>query len=243
MINIYAHRGASAYYPENTMLAFEKAVELGANGIETDVQMTSDGVLVLIHDEYVNRTTNGKGLVKDFTYEELKRLDAGSWFDEKYMSEKIPTAKELIIFAKENNIILNLELKNGVVIYPGIEEKLIDMIYKYNYEDQVILSSFNHYSIVHCKEISKQIKTGLLYMAGIYHPEVYCKYTGADALHPYFHSINKEIITDAKNGGILVNPFTVNEEGCMKDLIEAGVDGLITNYPDRLKKILLDFEK
>ena len=243
MIINYAHRGASGYFPENTMLSFRKAIELGATGIETDVQMTSDGVLVLIHDEKVNRTTNGIGLVKDFTYDELNKLDAGSWFDKKYSNEKIPTAKELIIFAKENNMLLNLELKNGIVMYSYLEEKLIDMINTFNYADKVILSSFNHYSIVHCKEISKQIKTGLLYMAGIYHPEVYCKFTGADALHPYFYSINKEIIGDAKNQGILVNPFTVNEENSMKDLIEAGVDGLITNYPDKLKKVLLDYEK
>jgi len=241
MINNYAHRGASAYYPENTMLSFKKALELGANGIETDVQMTSDGVLVLIHDEYVNRTTSGIGLVKNFTYDELNKLDAGSWFNKKYSNEKIPTAQELIVFAKENNLILNLELKNGVIIYPGIEEKLIEMIYKYNYADKVILSSFNHYSIVHCKEISKQIKTGILYMAGIYQPELYCKRIGADALHPYFYSINKEIIDNAKKQGILVNPFTVNEEDVMKDLINAGVDGLITNYPDKLKRVLLEY--
>ncbi|MGH4050776.1 MAG: glycerophosphodiester phosphodiesterase [Clostridium sp.] len=243
MIINYAHRGASGYFPENTMLSFEKALELGANGIETDVQMTSDGVLVLIHDEYVNRTTNGVGLVKDFTYDELNNLDAGSWFDKKYSSEKIPTAEELIIFAKENDILLNLEIKNGVIIYPGIEEKLIEMLHEYKYQDKVILSSFNHYSMVTCKEISKEIKTGLLYMAGLYQPELYCKHTGADALHPLFYSINKEIIDNAKKEGILVNPFTVNEEIHMKNLIAAGVNGLITNYPDKLKRVLMDIKK
>jgi len=243
MIINYAHRGASGYFPENTMLSFRKAIELGATGIETDVQMTSDGVLVLIHDEKVNRTTNGMGLVKDFTYDELNKLDAGSWYNKKYDSEKIPTAKQLIILAKSNNILLNLEIKNGEVTYPGIEEKLIEMLYQYKYEDKVILSSFNHYSMVHCKDISKEIKTGLLYMAGLYQPEIYCKHTGADALHPYFNSLNKEIIDNAKKEGLLVNPFTVNDEACMKSLITAGVDGLITNYPDKLKKVLLDYEK
>ena len=243
MIINYAHRGASGYFPENTMLSFRKAIELGATGIETDVQMTSDGVLVLIHDEYVNRTTNGSGLVKDFTYADLNNLDAGSWFNENYNSEKIPMAEQLIILAKSNNILLNLELKNGEVMYPGIEEKLIEMLCKYKYEDKVILSSFNHYSMVHCKEISKEIKTGLLYMSGLYHPEVYCKHTGADALHPYFCSINKEIIDSAKKEGLLVNPFTVNDEACMKNLIEAGVDGLITNYPDKLKNLLVEIQK
>ena len=243
MIINYAHRGASGYFPENTMLSFRKAIELGATGIETDVQMTSDGVLVLIHDEKVNRTTNGMGLVKDFTYDELNKLDAGSWYNKKYDSEKIPTAKQLIILAKSNNILLNLEIKNGEVTYPGIEEKLIEMLYQYKYEDKVILSSFNHYSMVHCKDISKEIKTGLLYMAGLYQPEIYCKHTGADALHPYFNSLNKEIIDNAKKEGLLVNPFTVNDEACMKSLITAGVDGLITNYPDKLKNVLVGIQK
>lgn len=239
MIINYAHRGASGYFPENTMLSFRKAIELGATGIETDVQMTTDGVLVLIHDEYVNRTTNGSGLVKDFTYADLNNLDAGSWFNENYNSEKILTAEELIILAKSNNILLNLELKNSKIIYPGIEQKLIEMIYKYNYEDKVILSSFNHCSMVHCKEISKEIKIGLLYMTRFYHPEVYCKHLGADALHPCFYSINKEIIDNAKKEGLLVNPFTVNDEVHMKNLIISGVDGLITNYPDKLNKLLI----
>ena len=243
MIINYAHRGASGYFPENTKLSFNKAIELGATGIETDVQMTSDGILVLIHDEYVNRTTNGLGLVKDFTYAELTKLDAGSWFNKNYNAEKIPRAEDLIVLAKENDILLNLEIKTGIIMYPGIEEKLIEMLYKYEYQSKVILSSFNHYSMVHCKNISKEIKTGLLYMAGLYHPEVYCKSTKADALHPYFHSINKDIIDEAKKEGLLVNPFTVNEEVHMKNLINAGVDGLITNYPDKLKKVLVEAEK
>ena len=243
MVINYAHRGASGYFPENTMLSFRKAIELGATGIETDVQMTSDGVLVLIHDEFVRRTTNGNGLVKDFRYVDLNKLDAGSWFNDNYNNETVPTAEQLIIFAKENNILLNLELKNGEVTYPDIEEKLIEMIYKHNYEGKVILSSFNHYSMVHCKEISKEIKTGLLYMAGLYHPEVYCKYTGADALHPYYISINKEIIDDVKKEGLLVNPFTVNTQEDMKKLIEDGVSGIITNYPDKLKKVLMKFKQ
>lgn len=243
MVINYAHRGASGYYPENTMLSFRKAIELGATGIETDVQMTSDGILVLIHDEYVDRTTNGSGLVKDFTYSNLNKLDAGSWFNNNYNNERIPTAEQLIILAKSNNILLNLELKNSEVMYPGIEEKLIEMLYKYNYADKVILSSFNHYSIVHCKEITKEIKTGLLYMASLYQPEVYCKHTGADALHPYFRSIKKEIIDNAKKQGLLINHYTVNEEVHMEILIAVGVDGLITNYPDKLNKVLLNLKK
>jgi glycerophosphoryl diester phosphodiesterase len=238
MVVNYAHRGASGYFPENTMLAFEKAIELGADGIETDVQMTKDGELVLIHDELVNRTTNGIGLVKDYRYEDLSKLDAGTGFNERFRGEKIPTLEELLTFAKEKNILLNIELKTGIVLYPGIEEKLIALIYQYELQDKVILSSFNHYSMVHCKEIAKEIKTGLLYMAGLYEPQVYCKFTGADAIHPYFYSINKEIIDKVKKEGILVNPWTVNDEPTMINLIKAGVDGMMTNYPDKLSSVL-----
>lgn len=234
----YAHRGASGYYPENTMLSFKKAIELGCDGIETDVQMTSDGVMVLIHDELVNRTTNGKGFVKDFKFEELSKLDAGSWFDKNYEALSIPTAEELIILAKKNNIKINFEIKTGIVFYPGIEEKLIEIIYKHNMQDNVILSSFNHYSMFQCKEITNEIKTGLLYMEGLFEPEIYCKHVNADAIHPYFYAINKQIIDNAHKLNILVNPFTINEEEDMKKLITAGIDGIITNFPDKLKKLL-----
>lgn len=238
MVINYAHRGASGYFPENTMLSFKNAVKLGCDGVETDVQMTSDGVMILMHDELVDRTTNGTGYVKDFKFDELRKLDAGSWFNKDYEGESIPTAEELIIFAKENNILINFELKNGIVLYSGIEEKLIDMIYKYDMQNNIIFSSFNHYSMFHCKEITNEIKTGLLYMDGLYEPEVYCKHVHADALHPNYYAINKEIVANAKKTGILVNPFTVNEESTMRDLIAAGVDGIITNYPDKLKQIL-----
>lgn len=239
MVNNYGHRGASGYYPENTMLSFKKAIELGCDGIETDVQMTSDGVLVLIHDEMVNRTTDGTGLVKDYSFKGLEKLDAGSWFDGKYSSEKIPTAEELIILAKEKSIIINFEIKTGIVMYPNIEEQLIDLIFKYNMQNNVILSSFNHYSMVACKEICKEVKTGLLYMESLYEPENYCKSVGADALHPFFYAVNSDIIKNAHIQGLQINPFTVNEEIQMKNFISAGVDGIITNYPDKLRKLLI----
>lgn len=238
MVCNYAHRGASGYYPENTMLSFEKAAELGCDGIETDVQETSDGVLVLIHDEKVDRTTDGTGFVKDYTYSEIKKLDAGSWKETEFSGNRIPSFEELIEFGKEKNIKINFEIKTGIVMYEGIEKKIIDTVYKYGMEKNVILSSFNHYSMVECKKISKGIKTGLLYMEGIYEPEAYAKFAGADAIHPYLYAIKKEVIDGVKKAGILTNVFTVNDEEQMKYFINAGADGIITNYPDKLKKVL-----
>lgn len=239
MVINYAHRGASGYCPENTLSSFIKAIELGCDGIETDVQMTSDGELVLIHDEKVNRTTNGKGFVKDYTLKDLKKLDAGSWYDKKFRKETIPTAVELLTLAKEKNIRINFELKNGIVLYPDLEKKIIDLIYKYGMEHNVIFSSFNHYSMFHCKEISSEIKTALLYGEGLYKPNMYCKSVKADAIHPDFHAINDGIIKDCNKDAVMVNAWTVNDEETMKRLISYGIDGIITNYPDKLRSIIL----
>ncbi|HBM80258.1 MAG TPA: hypothetical protein DD426_05390 [Clostridiaceae bacterium] len=240
MVINYAHRGSSGYYPENTMLSFEKAVEDGCDGIETDVQMTRDGVLVLIHDEKVDRTTNGTGHVGDYTYDELLKLDAGSWKSEKFSGCRIPAFEDLLEFAKEKNIKINYEIKTGIVMYEGIEEKIINTIYKYGMENNVILSSFNHYSMVECKKISREIKTGLLYADGLYKPEIYCRYVGADAIHPVLYAMREEVIGGVKAAGILINVYTVNDEKYMKYFIKLGVDGIITNYPDRLRKILVN---
>jgi glycerophosphoryl diester phosphodiesterase len=240
MIN-YGHRGASGYFPENTMVAFEKAIEMGATGIETDVQMTKDGVLVLIHDEYVNRTTDGIGLVKGFTYKELKTLNASNYMKEYSTKTEIPTVEEFISFAKEKNITVNFEIKSGIILYPSIEENLINLIYKENFHKQVILSNFNHYSVKKCKEISNEIKTGILFMEALYMPEKYCNTVGADCIHPYFYAINKDLVEDAHKENLLVNPFTVNDENTMKMLLSIGVDGIITNYPDKLNNVMEDF--
>jgi glycerophosphoryl diester phosphodiesterase len=234
----YAHRGASAYFPENTMLSFEKALEMGCTGIETDVQLTKDGVLVLIHDELVNRTTNGQGLVKNYTYTELNKLDAGSWMGEEFTGLKIPTAEELIYLVRDKNIIINFEIKNGIVIYEDIEQKLIELIYKHKIEHKVILSSFNHYTVAKCNKVSKEINTGVLYMAGIYKPYNYAKTVGANAIHPYFQAINAEVIRESKKHKTLVNVFTVDDEENMKNFLNMKVDGIITNYPDKLYKIM-----
>lgn len=236
----YAHRGASAYYPENTMLSFEKAIEMGCTGIETDVQLTKDGILVLIHDEMVNRTTNGEGNVQDYTYYELNKLDAGSWMGEEFKGIKIPTVEELIYLVKDKNIILNFEIKNEIVIYEDIEQKLIDLIYKHKINDKVILSSFNHYSLVKCNKISKLINTGILYMEGLYKPYDYAKTVGANAIHPYFNTVNEEVISGAKKNRTQINVFTVDDEEYMKAYLSMKVDGIITNYPDKLHKIMED---
>ncbi|GGG06421.1 glycerophosphodiester phosphodiesterase [Paenibacillus abyssi] len=241
VLNI-AHRGASGYCPENTIAAFERSIELGADAIETDVQMTKDGHLVLIHDESLKRTTGSAQWVQHITLEQLKALDAGSWFDRSFHGERVPTLEELFEIAKRHPVQLNLELKNGVVLYPGIEEAVIRAIRQYGLSDRIIISSFNHYSLVECKRLAPEIRTGALYMEGLYQPWEYAQRIGADALHPFHYAVMPEWVKEAKARGIAYHPFTVNDPEQMKRLIDAGVAGMITDYPDRLAALLLNKE-
>lgn len=234
----FAHRGASAVCPENTMAAFRKSLELGATGIETDVQMTRDGGLVLIHDERLDRTSNGKGYLKDHTLAEVRKLDAGSWFGPDFKDEPFPTLEELLDLLKERDTVLNIELKNGVFFYPGMEEKVIAAVRKYGMDDRVILSSFNHYSLASCKTLAPEIRTGILYSEGLYRPWDYAASLPADALHAYLPTVLPEFVSEAAQHGIAYHPWTVNDPKQMKALIEMQVAGIITDYPDVLAGLL-----
>ncbi|WP_411345997.1 glycerophosphodiester phosphodiesterase [Paenibacillus sp. WLX1005] len=234
----YAHRGASGYCPENTMIAFKKGLELGATGIETDVQRTKDGKLVLIHDESVERTTGQQGEIKDLTYDEISRLDAGSWFDSAFAGERIPLLDELLDWAAPTELILNLELKNNMEAYTGMEEQVIAAIQQRGLSARTIISSFNHYSLATCKQLAPDIRTGILYGDNLYHPWAYAQSVGAEALHPYHLFLTEEIVQQAAAHGVISNPFTINEPERMRELIQMGVAGIITDYPDRLAELL-----
>ncbi len=235
---VYAHRGASGYAPENTMAAFRKAVELGSHGIECDVQVTRDGKLIVCHDETLDRTTNGKGFIKDCDYEYIKGLDAGGWFGEKFKSERVPLLSELLRLVKDNGLILNIELKSGIVQYPGIEEKVIAETASFGLLDKVIISSFNHYSIKRCKEIDPSVCTGILYMEGLFEPWNYMKTVGCDCAHPFHMALVPEIAEGLKAEGYRINVFTVNDPRAAVKAEAMGVDGIITNYPDKILEAL-----
>ncbi|ANS73797.1 hypothetical protein AWM70_03760 [Paenibacillus yonginensis] len=233
-----AHRGASGYCPENTMAAFKRAIELGANGIETDVQMTADGHLVLIHDEGLQRTAGSPKRVKDVTLEELRTLDAGSWYDPSFAGERVPTLRELLELVLPTSVQVNIELKNGIVQYPGLEEAVIQEVRELGLSDRIIISSFNHYSLVKCKQLAPEIRTGVLYMEGLYEPWKYAAGLGADALHPHYFAVLPEWVAASAEQNIAYHPFTVNKEEDMKRLLEAGVAAIITDYPDKLGSLL-----
>ncbi|MFF2482981.1 glycerophosphodiester phosphodiesterase [Paenibacillus sp. NPDC058071] len=234
----YAHRGASAYCPENTMAAFEKGLALGATGIETDVQMTRDGRLVLIHDEKLSRTAGLDDYVANVDYNDLKKLDAGSWFGEAFAGETIPSLEELLDFVRQRDTIINLELKNGLVLYPGMEQKVVEVVRAFGLSERIIVSSFNHYSLVAFKSLAPDIATGILYMEGLYEPWNYAKTVGATTLHAPYYAVLPEWVAEATKQGIVFNPFTVNDPETMKKLIASGVAGIITDYPDRLAALL-----
>lgn len=235
---VYAHRGASGYAPENTMAAFRKAAELGSCGVECDVQLTKDGNLIICHDETVDRTTNGKGLIKDLRLEEIRGLDAGSWFGEQFRNEKIPVFSELLKLVRETGLRLNVEIKSDIVLYPGIEEKVLAEITAFGLRERVIVSSFNHYLIHRVKQLAPDIKAGILYMEGLYEPWNYMRTVGCECAHPFYMALKPEIAKELKARGLMINVFTVNEPGHAAALAEMGVDIIITNYPDRILEAL-----
>lgn len=238
MIKVWGHRGAKGYYPENTLVSFEGAIKQKADGIELDVHLSKDGYIVVCHDETLNRTTNGKGFIKNYNLYELKQLDAGSWFDKKYKGEKLPLLDEVLELIKCTNMDLNIEIKAGSIFYPGIEEKVIKLVDKYGLKEQVIISSFDYYSLSKIKDIDPTVKTGALYMEALYKPSDYINMSKADALHPNYLILNDEILDEIKKLNIDINTYTVNVADHAKKLKNKYINAIITDYPDIIKEAL-----
>ncbi|MBD1371285.1 glycerophosphodiester phosphodiesterase [Hazenella sp. IB182357] len=232
-----AHRGFSAQYPENTMVAFEQARLAGADGFEIDVHLTKDGQIVVIHDEKVDRTTNGTGWIKDLTWEQIKELDSGSWFHSQFASEQIPSLQDVLQYVYRHGLMLNIELKNNIVPYPSLEEKLIQEIIHFGLEDQVYLSTFNHHSLHVLKEIAPTIQSAALYVARMYQPWQYANLIGVEAIHPHYQSITDSDIKQCHEQGLKVRAWTVDDETQMQRLLLAEIDAIVTNVPDRLAQL------
>ncbi|MEK5523458.1 glycerophosphodiester phosphodiesterase [Heyndrickxia sp. FSL W8-0423] len=240
MTFIFAHRGSAGTHPENTMESFIAAEKSGAEGLELDVHLSKDGEIVVIHDETVDRTTNGKGFVHQLTVAELKELNASykfKTFQSFIRSPKIPTLKEVFEWMRGNNLLCNIEMKNGKIMYPLLEEKVIQLIRDYRYEDRIIISSFNHYSLVRCFQLAPELETAPLYSDGLYMPWIYAKAIHAKGLHPNFKAAPDMIIQEAMSNGIAVRPYTVNKESDMERLIAIQCSAIITDYPEKAFKI------
>lgn len=240
---IIGHRGASAYHPENTMSAFRAAYEMGAEMIELDVTLSKDGIPVVIHDETLDRTTSGEGAVSDHTLEELKTLDAGSWFSEEHLGEPIPTLEEVLEFAK-GKISVNIEIKTEAVTdeaWGGIEQKAWELVKKYEMEDYILFSSFDYRAVSHLKEINVDIAAALLYekrQSGNKSPSELVEEYNADAFNCSYRQFSKKWAEEASEIGFPVFVYTVNNERLMRKMIKRGATGIFSDKPDVLKKLV-----
>lgn len=227
-----AHRGASGHAPENTLAAFKKAVALGAAFIETDLQLSRDARLVAIHDSTVNRTTNGQGAVHDLTLADLRKLDAGSWFGSEFAGERIPTLEEILEFAKKNDAVFYLELKQQGSW--GGEHALIGALRESGEIARVVVISFDATVIADLRKIEPTLMTGLLYDGQIEDPLEKAVEIGARQLAVRGDLVTPALLNEAKRKDLQVVCWTVNHPAHMRLLIGAGVDGIMSDYPDRL---------
>ena len=240
---VIAHRGASAYYPENTMAALKGAVAQQAEMIELDVLMSKDGVPMVFHDATLKRVTNGKGELHDFRLEELRKLDAGSWFDSTFTGEQIPTLEEALAYAA-GKIAVNIEIKTEAVtdrLKGGVEEKSLALVQKYEMEEYVIFSSFDYRAINHLKTLAPEMPVALLYekkqSVKMLPSELVQKYK-ADAFNCSYRQLTKKWLTDLQSNNIPIFVYTVDQPRRMKSLIEKGVRGIFTNTPDVLRGVI-----
>lgn len=235
---IWAHRGASFYAPENTMEAFDIAVKQKSDGIELDVQLSKDGELTVIHDETIDRVTNGTGYVKDYNLNELKQFNAAKLFPHYGFSE-IPALEEVYSLLRKTDLRINVELKTGIIFYQGIEQKLLDLAKKMNMEDRIIYSSFNHYSLLNLRRLNKEVKIGIL-VSDLYVDLVdYAVKLGAEALHPIGYMLKiPGFIQECKEKNMKIHVWTVDSEEEIKLLNGYGINAIITNKPVIARKVI-----
>lgn len=231
-----AHRGASGYAPENTLAAFRRAVAQGVTFIETDLHLTRDAHFVAVHDESVERTTNGQGSVHQMTLAELRRLDAGSWFASEFTGERIPTLEEVLEFAKKHDVVFYLELKpNG---FWGGEHALISALRNASEIARCVIISFDPAILASLRKIEPTLMTGLLYDGSMDEPFEKALEIGARQMAIRGDLITPNVIQRARKLDLQVVCWTVNSPAHMRMLVSAGVDGIMTDYPDRLLNVL-----
>ena len=231
-MNIYAHRGFSGRYPENTMLAFRKAAETGCSGIELDVQLSRDGQVVVIHDEELDRTTDGTGPVERYTLAELQRFNAAKIHSEAASFEHIPSFDEYCGWAAATRLVTNIELKTGVVYYRDIERKTLDIVKAHGLAKKVFFSSFNPISVMRMKSLAPDIPCGILVEHPIRHAGLMCRVSGLDYYHPDIGGLTQEAVDECHAHGIAVNVWTVNVKEELEKLRNLKADGAFSNFPD-----------
>ena len=240
-MKIFAHRGASGYAPENTLTAIKKAIEMKADGIEIDIQLTKDGKIVVIHDWKVDRTTTGRGFVYELDFGYIRSLDAGQWYTKDFIGEVVPTLEEVLDILP-NDMMLNIEIKDTARKHSNIEEKMLEVLKKYPEKfDNIIVSSFHHDKIKKLQKLEPKLKLALLTDSEFIEIEKYLSTNGLNSYsyHPEINLISKKDIEILHKNGIKVFVWTVNKEEDLDYLVKLGVDGVITNYPDIMKELLM----
>ncbi|MFJ5622542.1 glycerophosphodiester phosphodiesterase [Peribacillus loiseleuriae] len=236
---IFGHRGSMGTMPENTLLGFHQSCEWGVDGIELDVQLTKDGELVVIHDETIDRTTDGTGYVKDYTLKELKQFSAGvkfsnlALFDKHVWSkERIPTLEEVLEMITPYQIELNIELKTDMFPYDGIEEKVLAIVHQFDYADKVIYSSFHLPTILKLKKLEPSARIAWLLVYELSRPSEYIQSLALEGLH-----LHKDLLLNKENYGLSADDFkirvwTVNDQKEMEQLVNMNnIDTIMTDYP------------
>jgi glycerophosphoryl diester phosphodiesterase len=236
-VQVLAHRGASAYAPENTMAAFRLAIDQGADWLELDVQQTKDGHLVVFHDLRMERTTNGTGALRDLTLEQVRQLDAGRWYGPSFEGERVPTFEEVLALARERNVRIFPEVKDPR-LYPGIEERIAAAIGAYGYEDQTIVQSFDMASLEHLRQLNPRLKLAALYTAATQlrvDPPA-----GVSVVGPPWEAVTADpsLVRNAHASGRQVVVWSVEGASAVRPLLDARVDGIITSRPDVVRAML-----
>lgn len=227
-----AHRGASGYAPENTLAAFRRAISQGVNFIETDLHLTRDAHFVAIHDETLERTTNGHGPIQQLTLAEARRLDAGSWFASEFIGERIPTLQEILEFSRKHDVLFYLEIKPGAVW--GGEHALVSALRTSAEIARVVVISFEPAILANLRSIEPTLMTGLLHDGQIKNPLEKAVEIGARQIAIRGDLITPNFLQDAHSRDLQVICWTINSQAHMRLLASAGVDGIMSDYPDRL---------
>lgn len=233
MVLRIGHRGSAGTHPENTIASFQRAVELGAGGIEFDVHRTGDGHLVVIHDPTLERTTSGRGLIRDLTLEQVQAADAGSWKAPEFAGQRVPTLGE-VIRQTPAQLRLFIELKAGSLHYPGIEQELLQVLKNERAQERSQVSSFDHHALRRLHELDPGLELGMLFDDHPIDPVGMARACGATALHPYWQWVSPELVRAARSAGLRVYVWTVNQPEAIGMMKALGVDGIMSDYPDRI---------
>ena len=234
---VVGHRGAMGHAPENTFASFERALELGAGVVELDIHLSRDGQIVVIHDERLERTTDGRGLVGEHSLAELRRLDAGSWFARCFAAQRIPTLDEVLAWARDRTY-LAIEIKNGPVFYELIEAKLVELLARHRMRERALIISFDHYALRRVRELDDGLLTGLVYACRPVDQVAMAGAAGAGVLQPHWSFVTPEDVATAHAAGLKVNAWATSEPTELRRLLQAGVDAVTTDYPDVLVRLL-----